>query len=48
VTLTTVFHPERTRFIWALEWRFARNLMLTLSLDNFGRTDTLLLYTIRF
>ena len=48
VTLTTVFHQERTRFIWALEWRFARNLMLTLTLDNFGRTDTLLLYTIRF
>jgi translocation and assembly module TamB len=47
VTLTTVFQ-ERTRFIWALEWRFARNLMLTFTLDNFGRFDGLLLYTVRF
>ncbi len=48
LTLTTVFESPRTRFVWALEWRFARNLMLTLSLDNAGRADALLLYTIRF
>ncbi|HEV8339097.1 MAG TPA: translocation/assembly module TamB domain-containing protein [bacterium] len=48
LTLTTVFEAPRTRFVWALEWRFARNLMFTLSLDNVGRSDALLLYQIRF
>jgi translocation and assembly module TamB len=48
LTLTTVFDAPRPRFVWAMEWRFARNLMLTLSLDDVGRADALLLYQIRF
>jgi translocation and assembly module TamB len=47
LTLTTVFE-ERTRFIWALEYRFAPAMLLTLNLDTFGRTDVLLLYRITF
>jgi len=47
VRLTTIFE-QPTRFVWSLEWRFIRNLMLTFSVDNAGRSDALLRYTIRF
>jgi len=45
--LTTIFE-QPTRFVAALEWRFYRNVMLTLSADNTARVDALLQYTIRF
>jgi len=47
LTLTTEFRAE-TRFIWALEWRFAPNVMLTFNVDNLGRSDVLIRYTYRF
>ncbi len=45
--LTTIFEQE-TRFVWSLEWRFLRNVMLAFSVDNAGRSDALLQYTFRF
>src|SRR3989304_5543033 len=47
VRLTTIFE-QPTRFVWSLEWRFIRNLMLSFSVDNAGGSDALLRYTIRF
>jgi len=45
--LTTVFEQE-TRFVWSLEWRFLRNVMLAFSVDNAGRSGALLQYSFRF
>lgn len=45
--LTTVFEQE-TRFVWSLEWRFVRNVMLAFSVDNAGRSGALLQYSFRF
>ncbi|MDR7473398.1 MAG: translocation/assembly module TamB domain-containing protein [Armatimonadota bacterium] len=45
--LTTIFEQE-TRFVWSLEWRFLRNVMLAFSVDNAGRSGALLQYTLRF
>jgi autotransporter translocation and assembly factor TamB len=46
ITATMTF-AERTRLLWALEYRFSRNWELTFRVDEDGHRQVLLWYTLR-
>lgn len=47
LTLTTTF-DEQTRYLWALEYRFARQWQFSLRVDSEGFRDAVFWYTARF
>ncbi len=47
LTLTTTFE-EKTRYLWALEYRFARQWQFSLRIDSAGFREAVLWYTARF